>query len=123
MAYETPGFVTSIDAAADLSSSQFRVLQMTSTGVTVATADTGQSFVGVLQNKPTAGRASTVMCSGISRCVASGAIAKGARVTATTGGKVTSTGIAAGDMIIGIALEAATADNDIIPVLLQIISV
>lgn len=51
---------------------------------------------------------------GTQQFVASGAIALGATVRCAAGGKITSSGT---DPIIGTALEAATADGDIIEVL------
>lgn len=53
--------------------------------------------------------------SGVHRLVAAGAIAAGAKVIAAATGKVATIG--AGVNPIGIALEAAAADNDVIDVL------
>lgn len=52
---------------------------------------------------------------GVQRLTASGAIAAGARVISAAGGKIVTQG--AGTNPIGIALQAAAADNDVIDVL------
>lgn len=52
---------------------------------------------------------------GVQRLVANGAIAAGAKVISATGGKVATIG--AGTNSIGIALQSAAADNDVLDVL------
>ena len=54
--------------------------------------------------------------SGICICEAGAAFASGATVKATTAGKVI--GSSGGDLSLGIALETAGADGDLIPVLI-----
>lgn len=73
--------------------------------------------VGVAGYDALTGEAVTVFCrpAGVQRLVANGAIAAGAKVISATGGKVATIG--AGVNPIGIALQAAAADNDVIDVL------
>lgn len=115
MAYEQRG--TSVGqevAAADLSAKQFYLVAMSSTGWNVAGAGTYPD--GVLQNKPASGAQCDVMVDGISKVVASAAIAKGARVSSTAAGKAVTA--STNDYTIGVALQAASADGDIISILI-----
>lgn len=118
MAYEgnlqiIPGQV----ASADLSSHQFKFMDIGATGAALNTS-AGAMCDGVLQNKPDAlGKAASVAYSGVSKVVAGAAITAGARVMSSAAGKaVTATATNIG---LGTALEAATADGDLIAVLLD----
>lgn len=111
--YEVPGFTFSAKTAA-AQENKYVFVKMTATGIAPATAAT-DAVVGVVQRKGIASEVLPVMQSGISMVIASAAIAKGACVAPTTDGKaVTSTA-----QFCGVALEAASAANDIIPVLLM----
>lgn len=85
---------------------------------TVAGAAT-QTVVGVLQNKPqVTGQAATVGYHGVTNVMAGAAIASGANVTTdATGRAVTATGT---DVVLGVALAAASGANTLLPVLLRI---
>jgi hypothetical protein len=118
------GMVTSRErtfiAGADLSSSQYRYVKLHSTQnqVVVATAGTDK-IIGVLLNAPKSGweaRVGLLNGAGTYQIVASAAIALGAYVTATTGGKAVTT-TTAGNVVAGEALEAAGADGDLIEIL------
>ena len=69
---------------------------------------------GVESGKVAAGDDVDIQIKDIGYVIASAAIAKGAEVTATTGGLAKTA--SAGDFVIGIALSAATAANDYIRV-------
>ena len=102
---------------ADNTITDFLVLKKTSTGVDVATAGT-QAIVGVAVENANIGgqyKPCDYQYRGIVKCIASGIIAVGALVTATTGGKIVTTTTNA-RFIVGRALEAASANNDIISV-------
>ena len=73
--------------------------------------------IGVAGFDQVVGESVTVYCrpTGVHQLVASAAIAVGAKVISATGGKVATVG--AGANPIGIALEAAAADLDVIDVL------
>jgi hypothetical protein len=117
MATEQLGFrIGSEVAAADLSTKQFFGVKFTATGVALCSV-AGEQCDGFLQNKPAAGAVCNVAVDGKSKAVAGGAIAKGARVTVTAAGKLAVA--ASGNYVLGIALEAATADGDIIGVLIN----
>jgi phage-related minor tail protein len=107
-------------AGADLSAKQYRIVKLDSVQnqVVVATAATDK-LLGVLLNNPVAGQEARVhMNTGTVKVVAAGVIALGAWVTADSVGKGTGT-TSDKDKTIGIALEAAAADGDIIEVALQ----
>ena len=106
-------------AGADLTSSQFRFVKMSAQNtVVVATAGTDK-IIGVLQNAPAlndTARVTLLNAQGTTQVVASAAIAVGAYVTATTGGKAVTT-TTAGNVVAGIAVDAAAADGDLIEII------
>lgn len=84
---------------------------------TAGLAGAGESAVGVLQNKPqTVGSAATVAIRGISLVTAGGAVAAGDYVAADAEGRGVTGDAATAN---GIAIEAATAAGQLIPVLLK----
>ena len=99
----------SIPAAGDLSSSQYRVVDINASGSAALVSTAGGKNVGILQNKPTAaGRAAAVAISGVSRIVLGGTVAAGAEVISDVNGA----GIAqssAGQFVIGTALRGGSA--------------
>lgn len=110
----------SFKAGADLSAKQYYIVKLDSTQnqVVVATAATDK-LLGVLLNNPVSGQEARVhMNTGTVKVVAGAAIALGAYVTAGGAGKGAAT-TTDKDKCIGIALEAALADGDIIEVALQ----
>lgn len=132
MAYDIQGFdIGTLEASADLSTHRYKLVAVNGSGQ-VALAGAGDMAIGVLQNKPSAqGRSATVRVSGVSKVVAGAAVSAGAQVTSDANGKaVTATaatvdtttssaseGVTASN-VIGIALEAAGADGEVIPVAL-----
>lgn len=110
--YEVPGFTFTATTAAK-QSDKFVFVKMTSTGIAPATAIT-DAIVGVVQREGNANEALPVMHTGISMVVASAKIAKGAKVVPTDGGQA----VTATAPYCGVALEAASAAGDVIPVLL-----
>ena len=102
-------------ASEDLSEKQFYIMQMDSDGNMEIAESATDLILGVLQDKPESGQAGTYRHAGTSKVVASAAIAIGADVTTTSAGKAVTT-TTQGDKVIGIALEAAAADGDIIEI-------
>jgi predicted RecA/RadA family phage recombinase len=86
-----------------------------------ASTSVAKAIVGVIQNSASAGSAVTVQTSGVTLCVAQGAITKGARVhSAGIDGRIDdSQDGTVGATYIGIALEAAAARGELISVLLN----
>jgi len=114
------GRTRTFKAGTDLSSSQYCFVKLDSTQnqVVLATAGTDK-IIGVLQNAPVSGDVATVGLlagSGTYKVRASTSIALNAYVTATTAGKAVTT-TTAGHVVAGIALQAATAENDYIEVM------
>ena len=74
--------------------------------------------IGILQNDPDTNEAALVRLEGTSKAVASGAITAGTRVVATTDGKIAAVAAAGATEqdVIGIALESAAADGDVIEI-------
>ncbi len=116
MAYKEAEVKISMDAGADLSSSQHLFVTSDASGDAVV-AGAGVRVVGVLDNDPTSGQAAGVAIEGVTKVIAGAAVAAGADVASSAAGKaITST---SGDYIAGVALQAATADGDLIAVRLS----
>ncbi|HOX38753.1 MAG TPA: DUF2190 family protein [Candidatus Brocadiia bacterium] len=80
----------------------------------VACASAGEGIIGVAQEAAGAsGRALKVRVLGVSLLLAGGVIGKGAYVGAGSGGKAAAIS-SAGDCAIGVALDAAGSDGDVI---------
>lgn len=117
MAYEgAQTNLVGVTAAADLSTHQYKLVKMSSTGIALNTTSGGICH-GVLQNKPNAlGQPATVTFVGVSKVKAGAAVAKGAEfMSNATGLAITATST---NRALGVVLEAATAANDIITVAL-----
>lgn len=121
MAYEIPGFSFTLPAGADLSSSLFCGVTINSSGKAILPAAQGDAILGVINNKPQADEAATIVHSGIVQMKAGAVITLSAGGTAvmcdTAGRAVPYTGTT-GDVQVGVALEAASAAGIIIAVLL-----
>ncbi len=103
----------SFKAATDLSANQYCFVKLGANEGEVTLCDTlGEFAVGVLQNKPKAGQQAAVRLLGTSKVVANAAITRGAFITAAATGKAVGT-TTAGHHIRALALEAATAVNEI----------
>lgn len=84
----------------------------------VASSGATDETIGVALTTQAAGEVVAVQSYGIARCVASAAIATGAKVMFATGAKV-ATASGATSKLVGVALEDAATDGDVIPVLLK----
>lgn len=108
-----PGGTT---AAADLSTKQFYVVKMTSTGINLC--GDGEACVGILQNDSAAlGRAAEVEVFGLSKAIGGAAITQGALVASDANGKVVTA--ASGDYVLGTAWTGCGADGEYFTVLLR----
>jgi len=115
MAYDITGGSISItlEAAADLSSSQYRFVTLDANGK-AAVCGTNSKPIGVLQNKPTSGEAATVMVAGITKLEVSEAVDEGDILGATdTTGKGNGEP-AADEYVAGQAITAGGGDGEII---------
>ena len=106
-----------IEASADLSASQFRFMSVDSSGQLAATGD-GAAADGVLQDKPAAaGRAGLLQIGGRTKVEAGAAVTNGAQVASDSVGRVVPA--ASGDVILGRALNAASAAGEVIAIIFQ----
>jgi hypothetical protein len=118
-AYSEAMVSVTLEASGDLSDYQYYLVK-SGTGERRVSVNTsaGGAVVGVLQNKPDAvGAAATVAISGVVPVIAGDAIDAMAQVTSDSSGRVVA--YSETDVIVGRALQAATAAGDIISVLLQ----
>jgi uncharacterized protein DUF2190 len=107
----------SFQAAADLSSLQYYVVNSTGEGVCnlcISTSGGTNRAVGILQNDPTSGHAAIVRRLGESKAVVAGTIAIGAMLACTTAGTVTTA--STGQYVIGHANSASTAASQVISI-------
>ena len=94
-----------------------RLVEVSTANAIVPAGADSAKVLGVAAQDAETGERVTVFArsGGVHRLVASGAIAVGARVISAAAGKIATIG--AGTNSLGIALEAAAADNDVIDVL------
>lgn len=132
----TAGDTFSVPANADLSDKQYYCATINSSGKAAITAAAGGRVDGILANAPAAAdRSAVLQDKGTAKCVAAGAVTAGNLVVATAAGKVDDTGVAGkvdtsdagaasdpviGSYVVGVALESAAADGDIISVRLRL---
>lgn len=114
MAHESCLGCITLKASAQIDTAKVAV--KVSANNTMALAGASDAAVGILQDPVIEGEAGRVAVSGITMAVAGEAIAAGANVKSGANGKLVVDSTGAG---IGVALEAATAANDIISVLLK----
>ena len=123
MAYEIPGQTVPMTAAADLSSKQFYVVYgSAANSVNVATDNTAHVPLGILQNEPESGQAAAVCINGVSKAVAGDAVSAGALLTFDSEGRVV-TASGTGIYTVGVALQAASAAGEVIPVLIRVFKI
>lgn len=106
-------FEDTFKAGADLSAEQYKLVKVTASN-TVEVAGAGELAIGVLQDKPVADQGGNVTVIGLTKVVAGGTIAAGAKVAANATGQAVVA--AAGNEVLGIAQEAGVA-NDVIEIL------
>lgn len=108
------GFEKTYISESDYSAKQYYLAKAGSAANScVLSSAAADRTIGVVQNNPIVGEPATVRFLGTTKVVASAAITKGAQLTSAASGKVVAT-TTADEKIIGIALEAAAADGDII---------
>ena len=66
-----------LEAGADLSSDQYKLVKLSAANTIVLCSNATDAPVGVLQNKPASGQAATVCISGASKLLAGGTISAG----------------------------------------------
>lgn len=114
MAYENCLGCITLKASDEITTAKVAV--KVSAANTMAVAGAADKAIGVLQDPVKAGEAGRVAVAGTTMVIAGAAISAGAFVKSGANGKVVTDSDGEG---FGIALEAATAANDIISVLLK----
>jgi len=116
MSYEIPGFKYTRLSDADFSTKKYYFVKAAASDKCSIAGD-GEISIGVLQSNPSATDLECeLVADGISFVEAGAAVAEGANVASNASGKAITA--VAGKYILGVALKAAGADGDIIPVLL-----
>ena len=92
-------------AGEDLSSSQFKFVTLESDGKVDLADAAGENAIGVLITDPAADEAATVVMSGKVMVTSGGTIAAGAQIQTDASGDALTA--AAGDVVLGYALESA----------------
>lgn len=111
-----PGLV----ATATLAAKQYHIVKFASTAgeVVIASAATDK-IAGVVQNDPIAGQEADVAVLGIAKVVAAASVAAGDHITTNTTGRAATT-TTGNNHVLGIALDASSANGDVIRVALAI---
>lgn len=84
MAFESDADLVGVTAATDLSTYQYRLVKMTSSGINLC--GDGEAGIGVLQNKPTSGQACWVKTRGVSKVYCGATLTVGANVSSGASG-------------------------------------
>ncbi|MDE2100077.1 MAG: hypothetical protein KGL39_22675 [Patescibacteria group bacterium] len=87
MAYEIPGLVITLTAAADLSTSQYKFVKLDSTGKAAAIAAVTDIPIGVLQNAPASGASASVMVYGVTKVQGAADLARGNQIGPSVDGQ------------------------------------
>jgi hypothetical protein len=119
MAEQNDRLVMPMKAGADLSLFRYRVVRQTTVErvcnvASNATEGFAIGTIGILDNAPASGQNASVCYAGVTKAVAAGSVALGVVLTTNGSGKVTAA--ASGDLAVGQALQAASAENDVISV-------
>ena len=110
----------SADAAADMRTNQWHILRAAAAGTTNVASNPGgaaSDVIGTLFNKPNSGQAASIITQGESKVVAGGSVT--VNTLLTTNGSGRATAATSGDFVLGMALEAASADGEVIRVLMS----
>lgn len=117
MTYEIATHDFPLPAAGDLSALQFRAVTVDANGRAAQQTVAQAICAGVLQNKPGAiDRGASVRATGITKMVASGAIAPGTVVSSDAVGRAIAAAV--GGYALGVALTSSANPGEIISVLL-----
>lgn len=87
MAYEIPGLVITLEAAADLSTSQYKFVKLDTNGKAAAIAAVTDIPIGILQNAPASGASASVMVYGVSKVQGDADLARGNQIGTSVDGQ------------------------------------
>ena len=118
MAYEVNNYTLRItlEAAADLSSSQYCFVKLDSNGKAALCSAATDKPIGVLQNQPIAGKEASVLVEGGTKIKASTGITLGTAIGTTSSGTAVTMvqGTDTTKYIVGTALQTAAGANELI---------
>lgn len=119
----TSAHIESWNAAADLRTSQYKFVELGSTGVTVCNAATDLP-VGILQNAPNTGEVATVLVQGKSKVQADAALSIGDRIGTSADGQadVKLVGTDVTEYIVGFVTAAASNAGELATVIVDCIA-
>jgi len=102
-----------LKAAADLSAKRYHIMRASAEGYcNMASHSTNSTMIGVLINDPQANGHATIAYEGKSKVVAGAAVSANAFITTNGSGRAVA--VASGGMACGRALQAASADGEVI---------
>tara|TARA_R100001143_G_C3325719_1_gene116964 strand:- start:257 stop:646 length:390 start_codon:yes stop_codon:yes gene_type:complete len=115
MAWTIPGFTFTRVAGADLSSSQYYFVKLSTTDTVVVCAAATDIPIGILQNAPTSGQEATIMVTGISKVSADAALAIGQLIGTAADGQADAktVGTDTTQYVVGNVLVAAGAAGEL----------
>lgn len=119
-----PVIDVTLKAGADLSGSQYLFVKLDAAGNVIVCAAAGEDALGVLQNKPTLGKAAVVRVQGTSKVVASAALNANQRIATDATGKAKAAALlvqasGAGSYAMGKLLLAAVGAGSIVSAYIQ----
>jgi hypothetical protein len=105
-----------VAASYDFRDKQYHICQWSGADAAGLGVSANRSLAGVVQNDPNSGDALTIGFGGVSKVVAGASIGVGSMFTCTASGRATPVTVTSGSatVALGKALEAASADGDII---------
>jgi len=110
-----------LEAAADYTADQFTFMDVDTNGRAVQVSSAGGRAIGVLQDKPSAlGQAAKIQFGGVTKVVAGAAVTMGDDVQSDGNGEAINA--LTGDIVLGVAMETAAAQGEIISVHIGIAS-
>jgi len=109
MAWTIPGFSFTRVAGADLSSSQYYYVKLSTTDTVIACAAATDVPIGILQNAPTSGQEATIMVTGISKVSSDAALSIGNLIGTSGDGQADAktAGSDTTEYVVGVVLEAS----------------
>lgn len=111
MSQYAPGAIKSFKCATDLSAKQYYALKLSADGTVALASAATDKLVGTQLGEAKSGEGVAVVTSGTARAIAGAGVSRGDFLTTNSAGKLIAT-TTTGDYVVGMALEAADA-NDI----------
>ncbi len=110
-------FARTMRASVDLRTKQYHILRASAAGTTDQASNPAggpDEIVGILANKPNSGQAASVVYAGEFKVVAGTATTANALLTTNGSGRAVTAAVTSGDWTLGMGLETASADGEVI---------